>query len=314
MIIKTTIFLSVSLLILFSCDNLSTDDTEIKNYTEIQGKLSGILSSFDSPYAAIGTIFVDSLDKLVINPGVKILFKDSTAFLIRGELVAVGLQETEIHLTSFGSAWKGIKLLNSNKNSLLKFCVIENIHIDDSDSSDYGAVEITNSSASITNSIIQNNYSTQGGGITIIKSNLILTNNIFQNNTAVALGGAVLSVESTTEIINNTFYKNLSHNHGGGVVLISPQSDEIQNNIFFQNTSSAGDPRISIASDDTSGYLAQYNFLDENMTDPKFLSENDFHLNIGSPCRNIGNPDPSFTNNDGSRNDLGAYGGPNGEW
>jgi hypothetical protein len=302
--------------VLFSCEDLktSTSSSTETNYTEIRGNLSGSLSLSDSPYLVVETILVDSLDKLVINPGVKLFFTDSAHLIIRGELVSTGLQNKEILYTSFESSWNGIKILDSHKNSQMNFCIIENVRIDDSDDFDNGAIEVNNSSAIISNCVIQNNYSIQGGGITIINSDLVLTNTIFQQNTAVAFGGAVLSVESTTQIINNTFYKNISHNNGGGVVLISPQNDDIQNNIFNQNTSSAGDPRITLASGDTSGYSEKFNFLDEINADPKFLSETDFHLGNNSPYRNSGNPDPVFNDSDGSRNDIGAYGGPKGDW
>ena len=304
----------VSILIFFGCNDLETTNARQTNPTEIRGKLSGNLSKTGSPYLVVETIIVDSLEKLVIDPGVKLLFNDSAVFIIHGELISVGLQYEEILFTSFDSFWNGIKILDSHKNSQMQYCVIENVRIDDSDDFDYGAVEINNSSTTIINCVIQNNYSTQGGGISVINSDLILTNNIFHKNIAVAFGGAVLSVESTTKIINNVFYKNISHNHGGGVVLISPKNDDIQNNIFYQNTSSSGDPTISVASGGTEGYSAHFNFLDEINTDPKFFSENDFHLSDSSPYKNKGNPDAKFNNNDGSRNDMGAYGGPNGEW
>jgi hypothetical protein len=35
-----------------------------------------------------------------------------------------------------------------------------------------------------------------------------------------------------------------------------------------------------------------------------------FHLRPGSPCINAGDPSPLYNDPDGSRNDLGAYGGP----
>ncbi len=37
----------------------------------------------------------------------------------------------------------------------------------------------------------------------------------------------------------------------------------------------------------------------------------DFHLAPASPARQAGDPAPQYRNRDGSRNDLGAYGGPN---
>ena len=38
----------------------------------------------------------------------------------------------------------------------------------------------------------------------------------------------------------------------------------------------------------------------------------DFHLGAGSPAINAGDPDPQHNDGDGSRNDLGAFGGPQG--
>ena len=41
--------------------------------------------------------------------------------------------------------------------------------------------------------------------------------------------------------------------------------------------------------------------------DPKFVSENDCHLQTGSPCIDAGDPDPKYNDQDGSRNDIGAF-------
>jgi len=43
--------------------------------------------------------------------------------------------------------------------------------------------------------------------------------------------------------------------------------------------------------------------------DPLF-SDGDFHLAANSPCRNAGAPGASYSDADGTRNDIGAYGGP----
>ncbi len=37
-----------------------------------------------------------------------------------------------------------------------------------------------------------------------------------------------------------------------------------------------------------------------------------FKLDKKSPCRDAGNQEPVFFDSDGSKNDIGAYGGPNG--
>ena len=50
--------------------------------------------------------------------------------------------------------------------------------------------------------------------------------------------------------------------------------------------------------------------------DPKFVGGGDYHLQATSPCINAGPPDPQYNDRDGTRNDVGMYGGhsfiPNG--
>ncbi len=48
---------------------------------------------------------------------------------------------------------------------------------------------------------------------------------------------------------------------------------------------------------------------------PMYVTDGvDFHLQSGSPCIDKGDPDTSYNDTDGSRNDMGAYGGPEGDW
>ena len=50
---------------------------------------------------------------------------------------------------------------------------------------------------------------------------------------------------------------------------------------------------------------------DPLFTDPENL---DFTLQPGSPAIDAGDPDPAFDDVDGSRNDMGIFGGPGGAW
>jgi hypothetical protein len=50
--------------------------------------------------------------------------------------------------------------------------------------------------------------------------------------------------------------------------------------------------------------------------DPIFMDPDnyDYHLHSASPCIDAGDPDDIYLDVDGSINDMGAYGGPNGNW
>jgi hypothetical protein len=49
-------------------------------------------------------------------------------------------------------------------------------------------------------------------------------------------------------------------------------------------------------------------------TDPLFVGADDYRLGAESAARNAGDPDPLLADPDGSRNDPGAFGGPEGDW
>jgi hypothetical protein len=223
---KKMMFILSFFLFYYSCsdDNL-VDHPEPVAYTNIQGKLTSDLKYTDSPYRVLNSLFIDSLETIFIEAGVEMYFADSCILQINGKLIAQG-----------------------------QFIVLQNAEVNSVDSSSFGVIEINNSSANISNCIIQKNSAPHGGGIAIVNSSASIYNNIFRDNQAVAYGGAIFSYNSKTKIINNTFYKNYSHNHGGALTLYKSKKDSIQNNIFYQNISRFGDPRVSIVNSDNSTY------------------------------------------------------------
>jgi hypothetical protein len=54
------------------------------------------------------------------------------------------------------------------------------------------------------------------------------------------------------------------------------------------------------------------NLFDSPMLDP--MGNPPYSLIVGSPALDAGNPDQAYIDTDGTRNDLGAYGGPGGDW
>ena len=172
----------------------------------------------------------------------------------------------------------------------------------------------------INNSIYNNNaYSavnsnghsdSQGGGIYIHGGNPLILNNLIYNNAVSAprylQGGGIYCYLSNAAIINNVVYNN-SASEGGGIY----GNSIIKNCIVWSN------------GDDLNSCLAEYSNIEDGdngtgniSVDPQFIfpSTGDFHLQPNSPCIDAGDPDTQYNDPDGSRNDMGAYGGPNGDW
>lgn len=90
----------------------------------------------DSPYIVTGNLIIESNAVLTIQPGISVLFDDSWGIVVKGILIADGLQNSEsrlVNIITFTSAkdspemkdWKGIKFENTNNDkSLLRYVKI----------------------------------------------------------------------------------------------------------------------------------------------------------------------------------------------
>ncbi len=278
----------------------------------ISGPISGTLTRCQAVYHVIGTLVVEPNTTLQIEPGVRLLFVDGAGLEVRGRLLAVGEDGNKIEFDAFETSWSGIFFDNSPDESQMRFCRIEDIEIAAA-SQLSGAVQVSNTTVTFRNCEFFENRSDLGGAIYAIRDSLTVQNCIFIDNQAVTSGGAVLAVQSSAVLINNTFFRNNSINHGGGLVLNQPRSSNIQNNIFFRNSSTAADPRITV-SGDSGAYLQQFNFLSSGNMDPLFVTPDEVRLDQFSPAIDAGNPATEFNDADGTRNDQGAFGGPDGDW
>lgn len=164
------------------------------------------------------------------------------------------------------------------------------------------------------NGTVQNCYITgnesQGiGGGVFLANDGNLYNNIISRNTA-RLGSGIYITAAHGEIINNTIA-------GDDIVINGDCSGLIlRNNIIYD---SFPDIDVSFSSQaDTSGIIIDYLLLDSDIVigtdiiiaDPRFDNFIDFKLSATSPCIDAGHPDTQYLDRDGSRNDIGAYGGP----
>ena len=281
-------------------------------FKEIQGSISGTLTSEDSPYYVKDHIIVDSSSALFIEPGVELYFETGKTLIVKGELKAIGERFARIYFLPYRSTWEGIKILSADSETLFRFCFFKGIA--STDPHYYGSILIYGSDVTLKNCYFEKNAAHSGGAIGSLFSTVEIMNVIFNANESQNVGGALSAQHSDIKLVNNVFNQNKSSSLGAGVIIRNPFRTEIQNNIFFKNFYGNELSHLVYLSPDTTNYIEQYNYIATDNMNPFFISDNNFRLIFASPCRNAGNPAPGFNNADGSRNDQGAYGGPFGNW
>jgi len=136
-----------------------------------------------------------------------------------------------------------------------------------------------------------------------------VTNSILDHNVRAAVDANEYAVHL---LINNTVVAN-----GTGVIL-NNSSSRLENSIVVHNTGAgvAGSRAPLLRYNDVWGNGSDYSGLTPGVgsisAGPLFLDEagGNYRLGSGSPARDAGNPDPGYNDPDGTRNDMGAYGGP----
>jgi hypothetical protein len=163
---------------------------------------------------------------------------------------------------------------------------------------------------------VSNNWITCGAGLqpAIMMMNALsatVRNNIICDSSTHGTGVTVNS-STSVDVVNNTFITHLR-----GIVETSSPA-RILNNII----TGAADHALQGSADASSDYndlwnnAANYNGLapggNDISKDPQFRNPalGDYRLWASSPCINAGSPAAEFLDRDGSRNDVGAYGGP----
>jgi hypothetical protein len=166
-----------------------------------------------------------------------------------------------------------------------------------------GAVASQNTTGEIINCIfIDNSATNSGGAIDISDSALVIANCIFSANAAGNDGGAIYNAAANTIITNCSFAGNETLN--GGAIYNENSDPVITNSILWGNSAENGHAIYDDRDDPANGVLASANVTYCNIDDNSYLykagarnrSKNplwtdDFHLQPGSPCINMGKSD-----------------------
>lgn len=174
-----------------------------------------------------------------------------------------------------------------------------------------GGIFSYQASPTISDNKIHENTASIGGAIYCYKDSSYVNNNIIVENTA-SMGGAIFSRQSSCVIINDTIARNVAV-YGGGM-FYDQGPLRIINTILWDNRDDIYSVSWSMASRPQHSNISDGDFrgLNGNISsDPLFIDweQGDFRLRSDSPCIDAGDPSPSYYDPDGSRNDMGAYGG-----
>jgi len=239
----STVFLSGQVLY-----SNQTIDTVILEKTDLSGQLSGILNAGD--YIVGTNIEVSQNDTLVIEPGVRLLFKQDIQFDIYGLLLAEGNEQNNIEFTIYSSEirWNGIHLDHANNNSIISFAIVEY--------SKNGGIGIEFCNPTIKNSEIRfnSNSNYQGGGITSIEGSPILLNLRIMFNSCNFYGGGIFMRYAPgnpciipPQITNCIICNNYSGNYGGGISFREHIYPILTNVVISNNSSGNGTGGITQA-------------------------------------------------------------------
>lgn len=276
-----------------------------------------------SPYIVTGDL---KIIFLIIEPGVIVQFDENHKFDVEGILQAKGFFSDSIYFqpdSENNVGWEGIKFKSGAVSSSLKYCRIEG--------SSKEGINIDQAQPEISNCRIIDN---DENGIFLESTIIQLQHCIISNNTLNGVETEAAQLTILNSIISGNWESGIlsTHNDDRIVmtnVVIADNQDKgidcpngnlkIRNSIIYDN-----DNAIQIDSQDDNTQVTYSDIQGEPVNpdsgiindEPEFFDRNNYTLLPQSPCINAGNPNPDdedryFPPSMGtSRNDMGAYGGP----
>jgi PKD repeat protein len=219
------------------------------------GDVVGAWTLDGSPYRIEGDITVPAGQTLSIEPGVQVIFQSWYQFIVNGTLQADGTAGAPILFSAVDSSpgWLGIRFIGAADTSTLSYAIVEKGHASGASPLNYGGgIYIENSSPTIRNSVIRDNFAIRsGGGLYLSGSHARLTGNTIANNRVgqggSASGAGIYLVDSNPELTGNVIRDNslgvastyTSPSGYGAGIYADNSNPTLRNNLISGNTISA---------------------------------------------------------------------------
>lgn len=222
------------------------------------GPVSGDWDAAYGPYYIHGDIHIPVDATLTINPGVEVIFSDTThcKFEIFGQLKAEGSPSDSITFTvadttgyynNTHTGWSGLRFINTATNSMppsfLQNCNIEYGKAEGAEMENYGGGLYFKESSDVNieySKIWLCLASAEGGGAYLEMSSPSFSHVAFKNNRAESGGGITADYYSNFHFTKGTVRYNTANQKGGGIYLKQSSNPIVQNVLIAENTANTG--------------------------------------------------------------------------
>jgi len=195
---------------------------------DISGNISGIFEVSKSPYNVVGDVHVPKGKTLIIEPGVKLIFKGHYKMTVEGILVSKGTSQLPIIFTADDTAegWNGLRWQTGTGHDTTGLNIIKHTVFE------YG---------NKTKVVINGSYKENRAGALFVYGveNIQIEDNVFRYNRSNDKCGAVmmLAIDAPISFKNNSFEGNESYQHGGALCFTHGKYQDLYGGSFQNNKS-----------------------------------------------------------------------------
>ncbi len=222
--------------------------------TQVHGSVSGIWNAEDAPYIAVGNIYVNNRDTLIIEAGVEVRFDGEYSLIIYGLLQALGTEEDSVRFgPSARQEWRGLRFQNAESACRLEYCVITGGRATQGEGgldelSCGGNIFINQSDITVAHSRISRGGSNGfGGGIHVRNSEITFESCLINDNSTSENAGGIGLFDGVTGIFRDCLITdNEASENGGGIYFHDECSPALERCRFHNNATSGSGGAVNI--------------------------------------------------------------------